>query len=199
MTEGSSDISDATPAESTDRVLYVMGGYVGSHVVSARTLDAARDAQEQADATPYYSDFGELRRSGDLGALAEALEDYDISLSDYVAAIERSSGRAAAGTDLGERLTALDDVTFGGDDDANAPADSDRCRSESDLDEEVEDHYGHVIEIGMADDVPADIFDEFCTRQSPMFVDYEISYVEDERLDEMIAALEERGYTVIRD
>lgn len=195
---------DGSPAGDTDaggveQVLYVVGGYVGSHIVSARTLAAARAAQEEADATPYYLDFGELRRSGDLEMLADELERHDLSLLDYVAAIERSAGRAAAVTELGDRLAALGDVSFAGDDDSGAPSDSDRLRSESDLDEEVEDHFGHVLETSMSGDVPADLFDEFCVRQSPMFVDYEISYVEDERLDAMIAALEARGYTVIRD
>ena len=165
--------------------------------MSPETLAAASEAQSTADATPSYDDFGELRRSGELDLLRERLSDYDLSLDAYMATIERSAGRVPAGPDPQERLAALDDVEFDGDDEANAPSDSDDFGSETD--DEVEDHYMHMIETAMCEDVPADILDAFDARITPMFVEYEMAAVEAERLDEMIAALEARSFTIVRE
>ena len=127
------------------------------------------------------------------------MSDYDLSLDAYLSAIERSAGRVPAGTDLGQRLAALGDVDFDGDDEANAPSDSDDFRAEYEIENEVEDHYMHTIETGMCEDVPADILDAFDAWIEPMFVDYETAAVDAERLDEMIEALEARSFIIIRD
>lgn len=180
------------------RVLHVVEGYAGFHLVTQETLDAARAAQDAADAAPYHEDFGDLRRSGDLEMLAERLETWDLSVNDYIAAIEQAAGRTPATPDLGERLAALNDVDFDGDDDANAPSDATNFRSEYELDNEVEDHFTHTLETRMCDDVPADILHAFDAVQNSMFVDYRSAFVTAERLDDMIVALEARGFTVIR-
>ncbi len=111
------------------RVLHVVAGYAGLHLVSPETLAAADAAQEEAD--------------------------------------------------------------------ASAADDSDED-SDDDLDGGVEDVYMHTIEMGMCDDVPADILDAFGAVRQPMFADGPIAFVERERLDEMVAALEARGFAVIR-
>jgi len=181
------------------RLLHAVEGYAGFHLVTQETLDAARTAQDAADAAPYYDDFGDLRRSGDLEMLAERLETWDLSLNDYIAAIEQAAERTPTSPNLGERLADLNDVDFDGDDDANAPSDSTNFRSEYELDNEVEDHFTHTLETRMCEDVPADILNAFDAVQNPMFVDYQIAFVPAERLDAMISALEARGFTVIRD
>ena len=188
----------AQTPEGGERVLHVVEGYAGFHLVTQETLDAARSAQDAADAAPCYENFGELRRSGDLEMLTDRLGPWDLSLSDYIAAIEQAAERTPTSPDLGERLAALDDVDFDGDDDANAPSDSTNFRSEYELDNEVEDHFTHTLETRMCDDVPADILIAFDALQNPMFVDYQIAFVPAERLDAMISALEARGFTVIR-
>lgn len=185
--------------EGSARVLHVVEGYAGFHLVTQETLDAARAAQDVADAAPYYEDFGDLRRSGDLEMLAERLETWDLSLNDYIAAIEQAAGRTPTSPDPSERLAALNDVDFDGDDDANAPSDSTNFRSEYEIDNEVEDHFTHALETRMCEDVPADILNAFDAVQDPMFVDYQIAFVDAERLADMISALEARGFTVIRD
>ncbi len=57
----------------------------------------------------------------------------------------------------------------------------------------------HVIETSMGEDVPADVLSEFGSQESPMFVEYVVDLVTEENLDAMIAALEARGYTIVRD
>ena len=196
--DGAQHVEGQIP-NSAARVLHVVEGYAGFHLVTQETLEAARAAQDAADAAPYYEDFGDLRRSGDLEMLAERLENWDLSLNDYIAAIEQAAGRTPANPDLGERLAALNDVDFDGDDDTNAPSDSTNFRSEYELDNEVEDHFTHTLETRMCDDVPADILNAFDTVQNSMFVDYQGAFVTAERLDDMIDALEACGFIVIRD
>ena len=199
MTLDDHDQSDVAQDRQPDgKVLHVVAGDDGFHLVTAETLAAADEAQSLADASPYYEDFGELRRSGELGALAERLNHYGLSLDAYMSAIERSAGRVPASSDLGERLADLDDVDFDGDDKANAPSDSDDFRAEWEIDNEVENLYMHTIAQGMCEDVPADILDSCYAFEGPMFVDYETAAVEADRLDEMIRALEARAYIVIR-
>ena len=101
-----------------------------------------------------------------------------------------------------DRFAALVSVDFGGDDGDNTPSDDDDFRSQAERDSEVADEnvFVHAISIAMADDVPADLIDEFGTQDdSLMFVEYTITYVDEEHLEPMIAALEARGYTVVRD
>jgi hypothetical protein len=47
--------------------------------------------------------------------------------------------------------------------------------------------------------MPADILDAIDAWIEPMFVEYETAAVDAERLDEMIAALEARSFTIIRE
>ena len=191
--------SDAQGREPEANVLHVVAGYSGYHLVTPETLDAASEAQSTADATPYYANFGELRRLGELDALGERLRNWDLSVEAYISVIERSAGRVPDGDDLSERLAAVGDVDFGGDDEANAPSDSDDFRASWEIENEVEDHYMHTIAQGMCSDVPADILDAFGTLIAPMFVEHEMVEVEAERLDDMIEALEARSFVVIRD
>ena len=192
-------VRDEQAREPDAKVLHVVAGYAGFHLVTPETLAAASEAQSTADATPYYADFGELRRSGELDVLEERLNDYDLSVEAYISVIERSAGRVPDGDDLSERLAAVDDVDFDGDDEANAPSDSDDFRASWEIENEVEDHYMHTIEQGMCSDVPADILDAFDAWIHPMFVEYETAAVEAERLDEMIEVLVARSFVVIRD
>lgn len=188
--------TDKTTGQS---VFHVVGGYNGFHIVSAETLARASRAQEEADAAPYYENFGDLRRSGDLAQLAERLEGWDLSLDDYVSVIERAAERPGSSADLADRLAAVADVDFAGDDDANAPADHTDFRSEHERESEVEDVYMSIIEGAMLGDVPEDVLQTSCRTQSPRFSDGPLSRVEPEQLDEMITALEARGYTVINE
>lgn len=181
------------------RVLHVVEGHVRFHLVTPETLAAASEAQSTADATPRYENFGELRRSAELDILEERLGNYDLNVEEYIAVIERSAGRVPASSDLRERLAALDDIDFDGDDEANAPSDADDFRSEYEIDNEVEDHYMHTIEQGMCSDVPADVLDAFDAWITPMFVDDRMAAVEAERLDDMIEVLKGRSFVIIRD
>ena len=75
-----------------DRVLHVRSSPFDInvfHIVSSATISAA----EAADSAPYPTEFGELRRSGDLSDLEDRLDqNYDgASAEQYIAAIERST------------------------------------------------------------------------------------------------------------
>lgn len=188
-----------TDDAASERVLHVVSGYDGFHLVSPQTLEAAIAAQAEYEAAPYYEDFGELRRAGQIGMLVERLESWDISVDDYVAAIERSAGRTSGGLSISERLEAVGDVDFDGDDDANAPDDTTNFRPDHEIENEVEDHFAHTLETGMADDVPDDILQTFDAIHQPMFSTSPIASVQEDRLEEMIEALQWRGYTIVRD
>ena len=185
-----------------DRVLYLRWSpFDGvAHLVSPETIRMA----EAADSEPYVTDFGDLRRSGDVNKLQERLEQYcDGAVEDYVVAIERSAGRnPAAADDLAARLVALDDVEFGGDNDF--PSDETDFRPDWEIEEApAEEWRGYsIIANAMSDDVPADIFDEFGVEtngDSPAFSGQIDSHVSADRLEAMIAALETRGFVIIRD
>jgi hypothetical protein len=186
-----------------DRVLHVRSSPFDSdvvHIVSSATISAA----EAADSAPYLTDFGELRRSGDLSELADRPDrHYDgASAENYVAAIERSAGTVPTTDELNARLKAVEDVDFGGDDDF--PSDDTDFRPEWEADEApAEEWRGYsVIANAMSDDLPADIFKEFAIDSygdSPGFSGKIDSHVDVDRLEPMIAALEARGYVVIRD
>jgi len=177
--------------------LFASQWYDGYHLVNQATIDSAEEAQE----APCYENFGELRKSGDLGMLSDYLENYDVTLDEYAASIERSASMPTFVGSIGDRFNELTSIDFSGDDDDNTPSDDDDFRSQAELDDEVseENVYMHAIEIGMAEDVPADLIDEYGTCDSPMFVEYTITYVDEEHLEPMIAALQARGYTVVRD
>ena len=59
-----------------------------------------------------------------------------------------------------------------------------------------------IIAKAMSNDIPRDLFDEFARSRSgdsPAFSGHIDDSVASERLDELIAALEARGYTVVRE
>lgn len=178
-------------------VLHVVYTETGIHLVNAETLAAASNAQEEADATPYYADYGELRRSGDLELLADRL--VGLTLEEYADQIERSADLTPASPDISARLAALDGVDFDGTEDGSAPPDRDDFRPEWELDNEVENVWAHTVAMGMCDDVPREILAEFNAFQHLMFVDYQYCAVPDDQLDAMIAALQARGFTVERE
>lgn len=194
---------DALSMSSDAQTLYLFGSEFvdGYHLVSKATVDRANAEHDVVTNAPYYENYGELRRSDDLDQLSERLGDHDVSLEEYAASIERAAGKAAHPGTLTDRFAALESVDFDGDDDDNTPSDSTDFRSESELDNEVEDDhvFVHVIAISMDDDVPADLLAEFCSHSAPMFVDYTIVYVTEDRLEPLIAALEARGHAIVRD
>jgi hypothetical protein len=193
------DVADANTPE--DRVLHVRWSPFDqvAHLVSPATISAADDA----DNAPYLTDFGDLRRSGDVNELQDRLErNCDGAVENYVAAIELSAGRTPAADDLAVRLKALDDVDFDGDDEF--PSDATDFRPEWEIEEApAEEWRGYnVIAKAMSDDVPKDIFNEFAADSygdSPVFSGHIDSHVDADRLEAMIAALEARGYVIIRD
>lgn len=189
----------ASPQVDVSKTLFLFASEScdGYHLVNQATIDSAGEAEE----APYYENFGELRKSGDLGMLSDYLRNYDVTLDEYAASIERSASMPTFVGSIGDRFNELMSVDFSGDDGDNTPGDGEGFRSQAELDDEVseENVYAHAIEIGMADDVPADLIDEYGASDSPMFVEYTITYVDEEHLEPMIAALEARGYTVVRE
>ena len=60
----------------------------------------------------------------------------------------------------------------------------------------------NIIAKAMSNDIPADLFKEFCESaygNSPAFSGHIDDHVEADRLPALVAALEARGYTVIDD
>lgn len=192
----------ASPQADPSKTLFLFASewYDGYHLVNQATIDSAGEAQEAQEA-PGYENFGELRRSDDLDMLSDYLRDYDVTLEEYAASIERAASMPTVVGSIEERFAALISVDFGGDDGDNTPSDDDDFRSQAELDSEVSDEnvFMHAISTAMADDVPADLIDEFGTSDTPMFVEYTITYVDEEHLEPLIVALEARGYTVVRD
>ena len=192
----------ASPQADVSKTLFLFGSewYDGYHLVNQATIDSAGEAQEAQEA-PGYENFGELRRSDDLDMLSDYLRDYDVTLEEYAASIERAASMPTFFGSIGDRFASLVSVDFSGDDDDNTPSDDDDFRSQDELDSEVADEnvFMHAISTAMADDLPADLIDELGTQISPMFVEYTITYVDEEHLEPMIAALEARGYTVVRE
>ena len=182
-----------------ERVLHVYRSQFDdvAFVVSPATMRAAA----AADNAPYLADFGDLRRSGDIDELTDRL-DSALNINDYIGAIERFAGRTPSGGDLADRLKAVDDVEFDGDD--NFPSDTTDFRSDDEIAEEPDqDFRGYeIIANATADDVPKDIFDEFggdSYGDSPAFSGQIDSHVAADRLEAMSTALEARGYTVVRE
>ena len=201
---------DGGPARNDGNVLYVRWSPFDNiaHVVSAATIAEADAADEQ----PVLVDFGDLRRSGDLGTLGERLERHGYgTLADYVAAIERSEGLQPSVDDLGPRLAALNEVHFEGLDgtepgldgeDCYLPADDEGFLTEWEAEEEpAEEFRGYVvIAHAMSSDIPSDLFEEFCGSSyggSPAFDGHIDDHVDAVRLPALIIALEARGYTVV--
>lgn len=81
---------------------------------------------------------------------------------------------------------------------AAVPADDDLSdEDDSSDDEEIEDLFTHIIETAEDDELPSDLVDTFCEFVSPMFVEYEIRTVPENRLGALVAALRARGMTVV--
>ena len=148
-------------------------------IVRDATLKRAAAEEEAARSAPYHENYSKLRQITGPSQLAERLENRDLSLDGYATIIEGSASRVPKSTDIAERLAALHDVDFEGDDDLNAPADDEDFRSESELENEIDVDfvYAHVIETSMDGDVPEDLLSEFCVSPPLMFVDYSITVV----------------------
>lgn len=180
-----------------------------AHVVSSETIAAAT----AADAAPVLVDFGYLRRMGGVDELADRLAGFgEASVEEYVTAIERSAGRAPTSEDLAERLAAVADVSFDGLDADGfdpeggryLPADDDDFRTSWEIEEApAEEYRGYeLIATAMSNDIPPDVFEEFAESRygdSPVFSGHIDDSVPAEQLDALIAVLETRGYTVIRE
>ena len=178
-----------------------------AHVVSGATMALAA----AADDAPVIIDFGDLRRSGDLSELADRLDQLcQGSVAEYVEAIERSAGREPESGDMASRLADLDDVVFDGVPEEECdpsegcvflPADDDEL---GELDDEPAPEFrGYdIIAKAMSDDIPSDIFKEFCESvygNSPAFSGHIDDRVEADRLPALVVALRARGYTVVDD
>lgn len=202
---------EATNPASGDMVLHVVWCPFEpvAHVVSAATI-----AQAAAlDASPMIVDFGDLRRFGEIDVLEQRLEDNgEATLDEYVSAIEESAGQEPVGTTLTERLANLVDVIFDGltedefDPDEGLrfiPGDDDDCGVFDPSEDPAEEFRGYeLISKAMSNDIPPDLLAEFGSStygNSPAFSGHIDDRVEAERLDDLISALEARGYTVVRD
>lgn len=154
--------------------------------------------------------FGDVRRSGDLDLLRDILDQHGgASLEAYVSAIEASAGRRVSADDLTVRLGLLRDVDFDGDDRPTddyefLPGDDVDFREDQVAWDEPEVRYWDVIVRASRHDLPADLAERYCSdRQatgSPGSSGAYIgSWVDEDRLGEVIAELEHRGFTVVND
>ena len=173
----------------------------GVYLVTAETVARAAEAAAQPGLP---ETFGELRRAGDLDELETRISQF-ADLDAYVAAIERAAGRPPASDRLEERLAALVDVEFEGDE--SDPAGTMPSDAHETLDSEEwaldrpASRFWHVLAWATRSDVPRDLFRQFCEerdqgRPGGDFLGYG---VRNGALDALIAALEQRGYTVVRD
>lgn len=154
--------------------------------------------------------FGDVRRSGELDLLRDLLDQHGgASPEQYVAAIEASADRRVLGGDLAVRLDLLRDVDFDGDD---VPTDDYEFLPGDDVDfredqvawDEPEVRYWDVIVRASRHDLPTDLAERYCsdheaTGSPGSSGAYIGSWVDEDRLDELTAELEDRGFTVIRD
>lgn len=179
------------------------------YLVNPETLAAAqRAAADDAPRPPM--NFGDVRRSGDMDELEELLSGYGYaSPEQYVTGIERAAGRPPGSGDLSTRLQALNDVVFEGDDTATddydyLPGDDVDFREEQIAWDEPAVRYWDALASATARDLPSDLATEYCTDRyatgspgsSGSFID---SSVDEDRLAELVAELEARGYAIIRD
>jgi hypothetical protein len=87
--------------------------------------------------------------------------------------------------------------------DLNLPADSDDFRSSWEIEDAPSEEFRgyQIIARAMSNDIPADVFDTFAESRygdSPAFSGHIDDVVESDRLEDLIAALEARGYKVIQ-
>lgn len=167
------------------------------HIVSPETIDEADSRQEKAEAREQLETFGDLRRAGEIEELGDRVSNYGFSLDEYVTAIEHAAGRPAKSSDVSQRLLTLTDVEFDGNDDM--PSDSTEFRTQHEINNEVDvDQVArHHIATSMRSDIPADLWAEFGSTDTPMFVDDAIEFVSEENLQPLTDALRERGYFVV--
>jgi hypothetical protein len=178
------------------------------YLVSPESLAAAQRATAD-DAPRPPMNFGDVRFAGDIDTLEDLLSAYGASAEQYVAAIERAAGRPPGNGELSTRLQALDDVVFAGDDTATddydyLPGDDHDFREEQIAWDEPAVRYWNALAGATARDLPSDLATEYCTDRyatgspgsSGSFID---SSADPDRLAELVAELEARGYTVIRD
>ena len=182
-----------------EMTLHVVGGHLGTHIVSAASIAEAAARQDEADRIAGLETFGDLRRSDELDLLADRLDQRCCEAEDYVTAIERAAGRTATGS-WEERLAALASVAFEGDDESNAPGDGESIYS---TDEQAEMGDGTGVRLGylesaMGDDLPDDLLEQFA-RSDAMFNAETVWWLEDDHVQPMIAALKGRGYSVVED
>ena len=179
------------------------------YLVSPETLAAAERATAD-DAPRPHMNFGDVRRGGDIDELEDLLSWHgDASLEQYIAGIERAAGRPPGSGALWTRLKALDDFVFEGDDTATddydyLPGDDFDFREEQIPWDEPQVRFWDVLAGATARDLPSDLAAEYCTDQyatgspgsSGAFIN---SSVDEDRLAELVAELEARGYTVRAD
>lgn len=195
----------------SERVLHLVrsewNGDVPYLVSSATLAEAERATADNAPRPPM--NFGDVRRSGDVDELEHLLSEYGgASPEHYVSAIERAAGRSPAAGDVVTRLKALHDCKFDGDDTATddyecVPGDDVDFREERIAWDEPEVRYWDVIAGATARDLPSDLVAEYCINSyatgspgsSGSFID---SSVDPQRLVDLVAQLEARGYTIHR-
>ena len=179
------------------------------YLVSPENLAAAERATAD-DAPRPHMNFGEVRRGGDIDELEDLLSWHgDASLEQYIAGIERAAGRPPGSGDLFMRLRALDDFDFAGEDEATddydyLPSDDVDLGEEQIALDEPEVRFWDVLAGATARDLPSDLAAGYCTDQyatdspgsSGAFIN---SSVDEDRLAELVAELEARGYTVLAD
>lgn len=174
-----------------------------AHIVSANTLAKANAAND----APVLEDFGDLRRHN-IEELPDRLDSLSAGdINEYITAIEKSAGRQPVSADLVERFTAVRDVLFegcpGSDGKEDFPADSQEFRSDwEETEAPAEEFRGYdIVSKAMSSHIPRDLFERFAGSNygnSPVFSSHIDDHVSNENLDALIAALEARGYTVIR-
>jgi len=185
-------------------VLYVVTDRWAEDAVYLVTADSVARAAEVAAQLGTPATFGELRRADNLDELERRISQF-AEIDEYVAAIERSAGRQRSSDQLEERLAALVDVDFEGaesDDLGYLPGDAASTLDDEEwaLDQPAS-RFWNVLQSATRSDVPDDLFRQFCEardsgRPGGDFLGYG---VRDGLLDALVAALEQRGYRVVRD
>ena len=139
----------------------------------------------------------------------DELEHYlpqDVDLASYVASIERSSERQLASGDLSARLQALNDVNYDGEtvetdgESVTFPDDGHELNHDGE-DVDVEP-YWRVIYNAMNQDLPTDVREAHCREReggSMVWWGRLDTSIIPGHLATLIANLESRGYTVLRD
>ena len=194
-------------SSSDTKVFYVVGAPFedGCYVVTASTFSNAQAEFASYEERYGIENWGNLRRSTLVDDLEERLsDDYDIDVEDYLAAIERSCGRPRTEGSILERLAALANVGFDGDDDANAPSDDEYLTLVGD-EEEIDPTYfvSDVCARSTRDDLASVGLASYVRTSegelSPLSGDVCSDFVADSDLVTVTSELERLGYTVIRE